>query len=86
MDALGPITFDELRVEVRIIKAAVVKGAAEGLRFHDLRHAYATWLISDGLPVNVVQRVMGHASVSTTLNLFVHPSSDHDDAVRAILG
>ena len=34
----------------------------------------------------VVQRVMGHASASTTLDLYVHPSSDQDDAVRAILG
>jgi integrase len=62
--------------------AEVARYAAGGLRFHDLRHAYATWLISDGVPVNVVQRVMGHASASTTLNLYVHPSRDHDDAVR----
>ncbi|WP_380168335.1 tyrosine-type recombinase/integrase [Jannaschia sp. R86511] len=67
-------------------EAELVQRAAGGLRFHDLRHAYATWLISDGVPVNVVQRVMGHSSASTTLNLYVHASSDHDDAVRAILG
>lgn len=65
--------------------ADLVRHAGAGLRFHDLRHAYATWLISDGVPVNVVQRVMGHASASTTLNLYVHPSRDHDDAVRAVL-
>jgi hypothetical protein len=29
---------------------------AGGPHFYDLRHAYATWLISDGVPVNVVQR------------------------------
>lgn len=67
-------------------EAELVQRAAGGLRFHDLRHAYATWLISDGVPVNVVQRVMGHSSASTTLNLYVHASSDHDDAVRAIFG
>ncbi|MFD0599992.1 tyrosine-type recombinase/integrase [Catellatospora coxensis] len=48
----------------------VAEHAAGGLRFHDLRHSYATWLVSDGLPVNVVQRVMGHESASTTLNLY----------------
>lgn len=26
--------------------------AGEGLRFHDLRHCYATWLVSEGVPVN----------------------------------
>ena len=66
-------------------RAGAARGGG-GLGFQDLRHAYATWLIYDGVPVNVVQRVMGHSSASTTLNLYVHASSDHDDAVRAILG
>jgi len=60
--------------------------AAGGLRFHDLRHSYATWLISAGVPVNVVQRVMGHEQASTTLNLYVHPSNDHEDDVRDVFG
>jgi hypothetical protein len=30
---------------------------------------------SDGLPVNVVQRVMGHEAPSTTLNLYTHAPS-----------
>jgi integrase len=39
-------------------------------KFHDLRHCYATWLISEGVPVNVVQAVMGHEQASTTLNRY----------------
>jgi integrase len=39
--------------------ALVARSAHGGLRFHDLRHSYATWLISDGVPINYVQRVMG---------------------------
>ena len=65
--------------------ASIARHGTGGLRFHDLRHAYATWLVSDGVPINVVQRVMGHASASTTLNLYVHASRDHDDAVRAAI-
>jgi integrase len=38
-----------------------------GLRFHDLRHSYGTWLADDGVPVNKVQKVMGHENVTTTL-------------------
>jgi integrase len=49
----------------------VAQHAAGGLWFHDLRHSYATWLVSDGLPANVVQRVMGHEQASTMLNLYV---------------
>jgi integrase len=61
----------------------VAQHARGGLRFHDLRHSSATWLVSDGLPVNVVQRVIGHEQGSTTLNLYGHASEDHEDAVRA---
>ena len=52
--------------------------AAGGLRFHDLRHSYATWLVSCGLPVNDVQRVMGHENASTTLELYTHQSGHAD--------
>ncbi len=34
------------------------------LRFHDLRHSYATWLVSEGVPVNDVAKVMGHEQTS----------------------
>ena len=58
-------------------------GLSPTFRFHDLRHSYATWLITDGVPVNVVQRVMGHANASTTLNRYTHAPADYADVVRA---
>lgn len=42
----------------------VVRNAGEALRFHGLRHSYATWLVDDEVPPNMVQRVMGHEHVS----------------------
>jgi integrase len=52
--------------------------AGSSLRFHDLRHSYATWLISSGLPVNEVARVLGHEQVTTTLNRYTHVLPDTD--------
>jgi integrase len=63
----------------------VAKHASGGLRFHDLRHSYVTWLVSDGVPINAVQRVMGHEQASTTLNRYTHAPADYDDRVRAAL-
>jgi integrase len=37
----------------------------------------------NGLPVNVVQRAMGHQQASTTLNRYTHAPADYDDRVRA---
>ena len=48
----------------------VARHQAGGLRYHDLRHSYATWLVDDGVPPNMVQRVMGHERSSTTLDLY----------------
>jgi integrase len=42
----------------------VARRQAGGLRFHDLRHSYATWLVDDGVPVNMVQRVRARTVVN----------------------
>ncbi|XVQ85046.1 tyrosine-type recombinase/integrase [Microbispora siamensis] len=60
------------------------KHAGEGLRFHDLRHCYATWLISDGVPVNDVAGLLGHGRTSTTLNRYTHPSRERNSRARAV--
>jgi integrase len=51
----------------------------DGLRFHDLRHACAAWSIAAGAPATLVQQRLGHASVSTTLNVYGHLLPGMDD-------
>jgi hypothetical protein len=41
--------------------------------------------LSEGLPVNVVQRLMGHEAASTTLNLYTHAPGGFDDRVRGVV-
>lgn len=62
--------------------AHVARTAAGGLRFHDLRHSYATWLVSRGVPINDVQRAMGHERASVTLDRYTHRSDHQDEHVR----
>ena len=57
-----------------------------GLRYHDLRHSYATWLVDDGVPPNMVQRVMGHERASTTLDLYTRRTDDPARILRALEG
>ena len=40
--------------------------------FHCLRHTYATYLLSNNIPVKYVQEQLGHTSVQTTLNVYTH--------------
>jgi Phage integrase family len=62
----------------------VARGQAGGLRFHDLRHSYATWLVDNGVPPNMVQRVMGHERASTTLDLYTRRTDDSTRILRAL--
>ena len=43
-----------------------------GFRYHDLRHYYASMLISSGSNVKVVQARVRHASAKTTLDTYSH--------------
>jgi integrase len=52
------------------------------MRFHDLRHSAATILISQGVPANMVQELLGHSDVAITLGIYgaVVPSMRKDAA------
>jgi hypothetical protein len=60
------------------------------LRFYDMRHAAASLLIADGLPITVVSAMLGHALTSTTLNNYAHvlPGADRltAEAMERLLG
>jgi integrase len=61
------------------VPAVEASGLPADLRYHDLRHSYATWLVSDGVPINVVSRLMGHEQITTTLNRYTHDARDYED-------
>jgi integrase len=42
------------------------------MRFHDLRHSAAMILLAMGVPIKVVQELLGHKDISTTLNVYGH--------------
>lgn len=42
------------------------------IRFHDLRHTYATISLATGVPINVVSERLGHTNTSVTLNVYSH--------------
>lgn len=42
------------------------------LRFHDLRHTHATLLLKQGVHPKVVQERLGHASITTTMDIYSH--------------
>lgn len=46
------------------------------VRFHGLRHSFATRCIESGCDYKTVSVLLGHSNISTTLNLYVHPNNE----------
>lgn len=42
------------------------------IRFHDLRHSYATFMLRAGVHPKIVSSVLGHSDISTTLDIYSH--------------
>jgi integrase len=82
-DGDGRKHTERFRTEPQAVQH-VARSQAGGLRFHDLRHSYATWLVDDGVPPNMVQRVMGHERSSTTLDLYTRRTDNGDRILQAL--
>lgn len=54
---------------LRLLRRA---GLPEGTRFHDLRHTCATLLLVEGIHPKIVQELLGHATISITLDTYSH--------------
>src|SRR5438094_9524550 len=54
----------------RMYQKAASKAGIGGLGTHSLRHNYRTWLDAVGTPVGVQQRLMRHADIRTTINIY----------------
>lgn len=47
-------------------------GISSKMRFHDLRHTHATWLLASGVNVKVVSERLGHSNIRITLDTYAH--------------
>lgn len=77
-----PVTPTTVDVAFKTARETI-EGLPEGFRVHDLRHYFASLLISSGLDVKVVQARLRHASAKTTLDTYGHLWPDRDESARA---
>lgn len=63
-------------------REACKAAGVEGFTLHDLRHFYASGLIASGCDVVTVQKALGHAQPSITLDTYSHLWPNADDRTR----
>ena len=57
----------------------------ENVRFHDLRHSFATTALQCGVDVKTVSTMLGHSSAGFTLNVYTHSTSRmQQEAARTV--
>ena len=79
----GPLRSSSWRRSVWM--PALHQAHIDDLRIHDMRHTAASLMISSGASIKVVQRRLGHASATMTLDLYGHLYEDELDALANAL-
>jgi integrase len=64
--------LDAQKIVNRHFKPLLKRAGLPDIRWHDLRHTYATLLLSRGTHPTYVQKSLGHASVQLTLDRYSH--------------
>jgi integrase len=60
------------------------RAGLKGFRFHDLRHTAATWMRRQGVALELVKEILGHADIRTTMRYAHQDASERIGAVQAL--
>ncbi len=83
----GKNTYIEPRVYREHYRKFITKYGIPPIKFHALRHTFATRCIENGADYKIVSELLGHSSVNLTLNLYVHPNmEDKRRCVELVVG
>ena len=77
---------DLSNVKRRHFKKVLMKAGLRTIRFHDLRHTYASLLLSKGEPVLHVSSQLGHSNPEYTMKQYAHwiPNESQREAVNRL--
>ena len=75
-----PITPGVVRRRLQFILA---HAGCKHVRFHDLRHTFATLALENGMDVKTLSAMLGHVSAVTTLDIYTHITGDMQRAAAA---
>ena len=60
----------------RRLKRILEKAGCRNIRFHDIRHTFATMALENGIDVKTVADILGHNTVETALDTYTHITSE----------
>ena len=68
------------------LKALLKQAGLPDIRFHDLRHTFATHALASGVDAKTLSGILGHTNASFTLDTYTHVTSDMQQQASGIVG
>ena len=60
----------------RRLQCILERAGCKHIRFHDLRHTFATLSLENGMDVKTLSAMLGHVSAATTLDIYTHVTDE----------
>ncbi len=68
------------------LKELLARGGLPNIRFHDLRHTFATHALTSGVDAKTLSNILGHTKASFTLDTYTHVTGDMHQRAAEIVG
>ena len=68
------------------LKKILKSAGLPNIRFHDLRHTFATHAMTSGVDAKTLSKILGHTNASFTLDTYTHVTSDMQERAANIVG
>lgn len=70
----------------RRMKLLLEQAGLPDIRFHDLRHTFATHALTSGVDVKTLSGILGHTRAAFTLDTYTHTTGDMQKRAAEIVG
>ena len=68
------------------MKVLLKRAELPQIRFHDLRHTFATHALTGGVDAKTLSKILGHTNASFTLDTYTHVTTDMQKRASKIVG
>jgi integrase len=85
-DSIRPETPVSPGSAYRRMKALLKQAGLPSIRFHDLRHTFATHALTSGVDAKTLSGILGHTNASFTLDTYTHVTGDMQKQAAHVVG
>ena len=85
-ESAGTGEADESKYSIRQAESILKAAGLPDIRFHDLRHTFATHALTSGVDAKTLAGILGHTNASFTLDTYTHVTTDMQKNAAEIVG